>query len=354
MKDGKPVAFVSRRFVPDTVVDAICKNLAPDIDCQPATDLKLRPIPQYILQRIKDSDLVIAVITKEGDSCWIQNELGMAFALDKPILVFYEEGVATDGFAPMVTEYVSFRRQDMASIINDKTRLINGIQGAVAENRLKQRELNAFAEQRNLGVVGVYPDRKDAFLHFRDPWDNEQDRIHIVASTLEGFRKFVGDAGHELLETKLANRCKVDVLLTHPDFLKFRAENENVQESWIRGQLQQTLDQLKSLNRIAPGGLKVRRFAAAPTCFAVITSDHMLLNPYPYMRTAYSCFALVVRSTTKRDDVYHVYHDYHFQRAWDRAQKIKLTSRRSPQKKTAPTKASSVPRKVRGRASRRR
>jgi nucleoside 2-deoxyribosyltransferase len=352
MKDGKPVAFLSRRFVPDKVVDAICKILTPDIVCQPATDLKLVPIPQEILERIKQSDLLIAIITKEGNSFWIQNELGMAFALDKPILVFCEDGVSIGGFAPMVSEYVSFKRHNLAEVVNDKERLVTGIQGAVAKNRKQRQELTAFAEQRNLGVVGVYPDRKDAFLHFRDPWNSEQDRIHIVASTLEGFRKFVGDAGHELLETKLKQGCRVDVLLTHPDFLKFRAENENVQESWIRDQLQQTIDQLKTLNNVAPGRLEVRCFAAAPTCFTVITSDHMLVNPYPYMRTAYSCFALVVQKTAKSDDVYHIYNDYHFQRAWDHAEKIALTPRRSAKKGTSSTNVYNVPHKARKRTSR--
>ena len=86
MADPKPVAFVSRRFVPNPVVEAVCRILEPDIVCKTSNDLKLRPIPQTILERIKAADLLVAVIAKGGDSCWIQNELGMAFALGKPIL----------------------------------------------------------------------------------------------------------------------------------------------------------------------------------------------------------------------------------------------------------------------------
>jgi len=322
MPESKPTAFVSRRFVPNDVVDAICGILAPDIVCKPATDLKLRPIPQTILDRIRNADLLVAIITKGGDSCWIQNELGMAYALGKPILVFYEASVPTDGFAPMVSEYVTFDPKRLSVLIKDKERLIQGIQGAVAQGRVHQQEMNAFAEQRNLGVVGVYPDRKDAFLHFREHWDAERESIHIVASTLEGFLKFAGDPGHELIEDRIRNGCAVQVLLTHPAFLKFRARNENVKESWIRDQLSQTLDQLRSLADSGPGRLEVRCFKAAPTCFAIITTSHMLVNPYPYMRTAYSCFALVARKTSRGDDIYHVYHDYHFQRPWEESEPL--------------------------------
>lgn len=324
MPDLTPIAFLSRKFVPDSVVDAISRLLEPDISCRPANDLMLRPIPQEILKRIKNADLLIAIITKEGDSCWIQNELGMAFSLEKPILVFYEEGVPTDGFAPMVSEYVKFNRNSLENLINDKNRLVSGIIGAVQASRLRQEELDAFSEQRNLGVVGIYPDRKDGFTNFLEPWNNEKSSIHIVSSTLEGFRKFVGVAGHELLEKKINDGCKVDILVTDPEYLKLRAKNENVQEAWIRDQFQQTVEQLSALSVKTANKLNIRCFSGAPTCFTIITDGHMLLNPYPYMRTAYSCFCMIVRRTMKRDDIYHIYHEYHFQRAWDRSKPIKI------------------------------
>jgi hypothetical protein len=298
--------------------------LAPDVICEPASDLKLHPIPQEILGRIKKAELLVAIITQEGDSCWIQNELGMAYALEKPILVFYEEGMSTEGFVPMVSEYVKFKRDSLADLVNDKPRLIHGIQEVVAINHKHQQEQEALTEQRNLGVIGVYPDRKDTFTNFREFWDKEKESIHIVASTLEGFRKFVGDAGQELIEEKLRRGCNIQILMTDPDYLKFRAISENVKESGIRDQFYQTIDQLKSIAIAKPGKLEVRTIETAPTCFTIITNTHMLLNPYPYMRTAYSCFGLIVRCTTKRDDVYHTYHDFHFQRAWNRAEAVDL------------------------------
>lgn len=169
--------------------------------------------------------LLVAIITSEaGSSSWIQSELGMAYALKKPILVFYESGVTVDGFAPMVTEYVNFDRTNLAALINEKDRLVKGIRTAVAEGRRREDELMAFSEQKNLGVMGVYSDRKEAFLNFREHWDSEKDLINIVALTLEGLRRFVGDPGHELLETKLKNGCKFQVLLTHPEHLRHRAK----------------------------------------------------------------------------------------------------------------------------------
>jgi len=322
MSDERPLAFLSRRFVDDKVVDAICGVLCPEIICRPATDLFLRPIPSEILKRIKDADLLVAIITSTGNSSWIQNELGMAYGLGKPILVFYEEGVPTDGFAPMVSEYVKFRRSDLAALVNDKARLVSGVQAEVASNRQREKELSSFDEQRNLGVVGVYPDRKLAFVSFRDAWDHEEKDIDIVSSTFEGFRKFVGEPGHELLTTKLESGCGIRLLFTHPEFLRYRAENENVTEESIRNQLEESVAQLQALSAQARGLLEIRLFKAPPTCFLIKTSTHMLLNPYPYMRTAYSSFAVVVRRTDQREGVFQIYADYHFERAWARAEKL--------------------------------
>jgi nucleoside 2-deoxyribosyltransferase len=322
MADQPIEAFLSRRFVEDRVVDAICKVLGPEIRCKPATELFLRPIPSEILKRIKKADLLVAIITTSGNSSWIQNEMGMAYALEKPVLVFCEDGVLTDGFAPMVSEYVKFKREDLSSLVNEKERLVKGISQEVLENRERDRDLFRFTKQRNLGVVGVYPDRKQAFTGFRDEWDREEQTIDIVSSTFEGFRKFVGEPGHELIAMKLESGCRIRLLCTHPDYLSFRAEYENVTEQSIEHQLHETISQLQALDAQAKGTLEIRLFRAPPTCFLIKTSSFMLLNPYPYMLTAYSSFAVLVRKTGQREGIFEIYSDYHFERAWARSERI--------------------------------
>ncbi len=134
----------------------------------------------------------------------------MAYALGKPILVFYEEGVSTAGFSRMVSEYVTFKRSALADLLIDKPRL---------------------------------------------------------------------------------------VLLTDREYLTFRAENENVREQSIQDDLVETVHQLTQLRRRYGKRIAAKAFRSPPTCFMIATTDHMLLNPYPYMRTAYSSFALIVRRT---------------------------------------------------------
>lgn len=326
MFDKVPLAFISCRFAPDEVVEAICNLLKPEINCKISTDLFLRPIPPEILRKIKESDLLVAIITLDkGDSPWIQNELGMAYALEKPILVFYEDGIDPAGFAPMVSEYIQFKRNDLGKLIRDKDRLIKGITGEVNERWQKMAELMTLEEQKRLGMVGIYPDRKDAFSDFSSFWDSEKDEICIVSSTLEGFRKFVGDAGSELLESKIRNGCNIKILLTHKDYLGFRAKNENISESSIQSQLDETLKQINPLlsNKLKnTGTIEVRWFENPPTCFAIMTKSHMLLNPYPYMRTAYSSFAVIVCKTERHDDIFRIYFEYHFKRAWENSNPI--------------------------------
>src|SRR6185503_9118115 len=101
----------------------------------------------------------------------------MAYALNKPTLVFYEKGVNISGFAPLVSEYVEFDRQNRAALMNDKLRLVNGICDEVCARRQEYEQLNSLEEQKRLGVMGIYPDRKEAFVDFWPFWDFEQDEI---------------------------------------------------------------------------------------------------------------------------------------------------------------------------------
>jgi nucleoside 2-deoxyribosyltransferase len=325
--EEKPVAFVSCRFVPEKVVDAICDLLKPEIECKIATLLWLQPILPKILEEIKHSDLLISIITKErGDSAWIQNELGMAYALGKPILPFFEEGINSEGFAPLVGEYITFNQENLAELIKDSDRIIKGIKIAVVEQRDRYRQhaaqLMALEDQKHLGIIGVYPNRNEAFSDFREFWNREENEICIVGSTLEGFRIFAGDEGIELIDEKINEKCQIKVLLTHIDYLGLRAKNEKKTEELLEAQLKQTLVQL---NELLPSEyLEVRWFKSPPTCFLLATKSQMLLNPYPYMRTANWSFAMIVQPTNIDNDIFHTYNRYHFREAWNKADAIDL------------------------------
>lgn len=96
-----------------------CNNLvpifAPDIP-QP------RPPHDKIRSLIQNSNGFIGVLTKrqkiEGTKFWkgpdwIQNEVGIAFDANKPIMMFIEKGVDDNGITRRVTDYVVFDRNNL-------------------------------------------------------------------------------------------------------------------------------------------------------------------------------------------------------------------------------------------------
>lgn len=88
-----------------------------------ATDIpQPRPPHDKIKSLIQDSNGFIGVLTKrqkiEGTNLWkgpdwVQNEVGMAFDSDKPIMMFIEKGVDDKGITNRVTDYVMFDREKL-------------------------------------------------------------------------------------------------------------------------------------------------------------------------------------------------------------------------------------------------
>jgi len=84
-------------------------------------------IPDAIKERIVRSDCLIAIATQrnkiEGSdywTCpdWIQHEIALANAYNKPIAVFFEDGVSIDGFIAMEERRERFARNDLAKNID--------------------------------------------------------------------------------------------------------------------------------------------------------------------------------------------------------------------------------------------
>lgn len=101
------------------------KDLLQDYDLVPifATDIpQPRPPQEKIKSLIRDSNGFIGVLTRrqkiEGKEYWkgpdwVQNEVGMAFDSDKPIMMFIERGVDDRGITNRVTDYVLFDRNNL-------------------------------------------------------------------------------------------------------------------------------------------------------------------------------------------------------------------------------------------------
>jgi hypothetical protein len=85
---------------------------------------KNSPAPDKILSLIQSSDILLAIVTKPP-SLWVQNEIGIAYALGKPIIAFYEKGIDEKGFYPQISDCIEFSRNDLDEIIDPTIQLIN-------------------------------------------------------------------------------------------------------------------------------------------------------------------------------------------------------------------------------------
>lgn len=314
-------AFISCRFPVEETVKTICKMLQPEIIPCVSDDVTFGTLPQKIRERIAAADCLIVIITSAGSSPFVENEIGMAFALDKPIFAIYERGVEVGGIQPHLGTYVQYHAEDIAAIATE----IIGLKAAV-ESEISSRELGG-SPQRLLdglfknGIQGIYPDRAAAFRVFEPIWEREHD-IKIVGSSTEGFKRGIGIEARELLMEKLEKgdpAATVRILLTHSSFANYREKQEHEIDGYIVAQIRATDEMLQELRKRTNAGdrLQWRFFRGAPTCFMIMAGNLMLLNPYLYMQPAYHNFSMIVRDTKSPFDVYSHYSKYHFQRAWE-------------------------------------
>lgn len=294
--------------------------LQPDIVPYVSRDVKFGTLPHKIKERIVASDCLIVIITELGSSAFVQNEVGIAFALNKPIFAIYEQSVDVGGIQPYLSTYVKYRGEDVAAIAGDVISLKTAI-----GNEISSRELGGSTEEllENLarnGVLGIYPDRSTAFRVFEPVWEREE-HIRIVGSSTEGFKRGIGIEARDLLMGKLekSREATIQILLTHSSFAKYREAQEREMDGYIVAQIRATTEMLEDLKRQkhTGGRLEWKFFKGAPTCFMIMAGNFMLLNPYLYMQPAYFNFSLIVRDTKSPFDVYSHYRQYHFQRAWD-------------------------------------
>jgi len=316
----KVSAFVSCKFPPDDSVKQICEMLKPDIIPVVSTDVKVGSLPERLRDRIASQDCLIVILTKAGGSEWVQNEVGIAFALRKPVFAIYEESATISGIQPYLSTYITFTENNIAQAATH----INGLKTAII-NKVETINTSGSPEElledlKKNGVINIYPDRASAFRVFQKKWEREH-VIKIVGSSMEGFQRGIGIPADKLILSKLKDdpECNIQILLTHENFAKHREQPENEPEGYILRQIKLTADMLADVrDKIkAASRLQWRYFKGAPTCFMIIAGPFMLLNPYLYMKSAIHNFAMVVRKTDSPFDIYNRYLENHFQSAWD-------------------------------------
>jgi hypothetical protein len=311
-------AFISCRLPVTEEVRAITEMLRDEVQPLISDAPKIGNLAYNLKQQIQEADCLIVVATEGEYSPFVQNELGMACALGKPITAICKDTVKVTGIQEYLTSWITFHDIiDCAKQIPDLKRTLL--------TELSSRFLVAGGPDglldnlNQLGILGVYPDRASAFRQFLRFW-NDENEVVIVGSTLEGFRKCLGVDPRKLLGHKLKNSPKsyIKILLTHSQFVSHRERQEDAREGSIKSELAESHRQLSSIRQNCNAGERLtwRYFKGSPTCFMVSAGDFMLLNPYLYMQPGIFNFSLIVRNTGSDFDIFNHYKEFHFESAW--------------------------------------
>lgn len=165
-----------------------------------------------------------------------------------------------------------------------------------------------FAASQMVGIDTAYENREVALLE-RDArgMDAEsflrhiktEDKLIVVGSSLLGLRMYIQKLA-QYIRARQEKHLETQFLLTHPCFSSLREEQEKRSPGQIQNEIKDTL---RFLEKDCGLNLKesVRFYKGTPTCFMILTSHAMLLNPYPYQAEAFKAFCLHVRRLERSD-----------------------------------------------------
>jgi hypothetical protein len=185
----------------------------------------------------------------------------------------------------------------------------------------------------DLGLVMIYTDRTAALADFALFMLDEARRggdgkVIIVGSSVRGLLESVKDTP-KVVKEAIETGCELRILLTHPQYSRYRENQEDRPTGAIEDEIFEGIRKLESCVEVAypdPPDLKlapmVKLYKGTPTCFMIVTGDRMLINPYPYEGEAYKNFCVDVSNVEVEDPtkrtIYSEYMRAHFEKPWDR------------------------------------
>ncbi len=171
-----------------------------------------------------------------------------------------------------------------------------------------------------VGLVAALPERCLAFARIADAIKLEQHCLYLVGTSLRGliWDKF-GDEGvrNAILNKIRGDGCEVRVLLTHPAFAHLRQALEQIQRKESFHIAQEILETVAMLRDIKFPHEWVRFVRGTPTTFGIMTSELMLLNPYPLQKQAFTSVTFLIDSQNGKNPVYRSWDQSHFSGVWD-------------------------------------
>ncbi len=168
------------------------------------------------------------------------------------------------------------------------------IQKRTNKNILKNTELitsttDLLEVSAKIGIKAAHINRQIALQKIENRFTEEKKFI-VVGSSLKGLKAFVPKL-EQILRARSELGLENRFLLTHPCFSIFRERQENR----MNGEIIAEIDEMAEfLHQCGVNEECIRFYLGTPTNFLIITSDLMLINPYPYQIEAYHCFCLEV------------------------------------------------------------
>jgi hypothetical protein len=167
-----------------------------------------------------------------------------------------------------------------------------------------------FAASQRVGILTAYENRERALLNtgqtgqqttghrrsgsyqaFVSRLETER-KLIVVGSSLLGLKMYV-DHLPEIVAGRVAAGLETKFMMTHPCYSGLRESQEGRSEGQIRNEIDNMISQLEGFGLDLNTSL--RFYKGTPTCFAIITTEAMLLNPYPYQIEAFRSFCIEVR-----------------------------------------------------------
>ncbi|MDP8254262.1 MAG: hypothetical protein P9M14_00795 [Candidatus Alcyoniella australis] len=140
-----PKAFFSCRFDNDSKeiinyfkIIAKSSNVLPIL----ADHVESKPLAQKVLETIKDADCTVAIITPSTisnhvTSAWINQEVGMSYAANIPVIAFVEDTIQDLGIIPIITEYITFNRNKLHLILDKALSFFSGIAAKITSKSIQ-------------------------------------------------------------------------------------------------------------------------------------------------------------------------------------------------------------------------
>jgi len=239
---------------------------------------------------------------------YTQEDLAKLLGVKRQTLSSWEQGVTT----PDVATILKLKEVVSGKGVLDIAALMGEIKWDAGPTPLSFA-IALLGTADRMGIRNVYANRTDALTGFYPVLAEERNSITVVCSSFMGVMRVAPQKVALLLKAK-AKDVEWRILMTHPEFSKWREQQEDRKPGSIEQEIRESVGTLTKDWGIP--GESIRFYKGAPTVFMMFTPDRMLLNPYCYGTEAFKTFTLEVARTRSGEDIYAQYVLNHFERSW--------------------------------------